>query len=148
MKVLRRVALPLVALSCLVAGCYSGAHSTPSVTPTASASPVPGLPLPTLPVWPLPSNSACGGVGLGPDPFTLEGSPSDGVYGRLGSGYRIPTQWPPGYFATFEPKLAVHAPDGSVIAHAGDSLDVIEMGGLYLCTTPDVIQFLPFSMNA
>lgn len=130
-----------VGLACvgvLMAGCQTTASASP-VGPTMT-----GLALPTLSVWPLPSNAACGGVGLGPTPFTLEGSPADGVYGLLASGKRIPTQWPPGYFATFDPELAIHAPDGSVIAGAGDSLDVGGIGGLFICTTPDVVQFLPF----
>jgi hypothetical protein len=122
----------------LLAGCQT-TTPTPSVGPTLT-----GLALPTLSVWPLPSNATCSGVGLGPPPFTLEGSLADGVYGRLASGKRIPTQWPPGYFATFDPDLAVHAPNGSVIARAGDSLDVGGIGGLFICTDPDLVQFLPF----
>lgn len=133
--VLRFAGLACVAL--LVAACQT-APATPSVRPTTT-----GLALPTLPGWPLPSNATCGGVALGPTPFTLEGSPADGVYGLLASGQRIPTEWPPGYVATFDPELAIHAPDGSVIARAGDSLDVGGMGGLLICTTPDVVQFLP-----
>jgi hypothetical protein len=130
--------LALVCVVVLLAGCLA-ASPTPS-----SGPPVSGMALPTLSVWPLPRNAACAGVELGPTPFTLEGSRADGVYGLLASGKRIPTQWPPGYVATFDPELAVHAPDGSIVAKAGDSLDVGGIGGLFICSTPEVVQFLPF----
>ena len=133
--------LGFVLVACAGPQASASVRSVASVAPTLPAG---GVALPTLSVWPLPSNATCGGVGLGPPPFTLEGSAADGVYGLLGSGTRVPTQWPPGYFATFSPSLAIHAPDGSVIAHGGDSLDVASLGGLYICTVPAVIQFLPF----
>jgi hypothetical protein len=109
------------------------------------------MPLPRLVLWPLPSNAACARVEMGPTPFTLEGSPSAGVYGLLASGRRVRTEWPPGYFATFDPSLAIHAPDGSIIAMAGQDLTARSVGGLFICTGggpggPDdvVAQFLPF----
>jgi len=115
------------------------AAPTRSPTPT---QPV-GLALATFAVWPLPSNSACAGVGLGPLPFTLEGSPSEGVYGLLGSGKKIQTIWPPGYIAQFTPLLVVLDPNGRVVARAGLNLDIDEPLGLVPCVGPDMIAMVP-----
>lgn len=133
MSLPRRKRLAVFALTCLavlVAACQPATPST-------------GLALPTLAGWPLPSDEVCDMVGLGPRPFTLEGSLADGVYGLNGDGERIPTQWPPGYVATFTPALAVHAPDGTIVAKAGDDLYGAIRGGLAICLEPSLVMFIP-----
>jgi hypothetical protein len=121
----------------------------PSAVPgSPSPTAISGLPLPTLEPWPFPSNSACGGVQLGPT-LTLQGSPADGVYAQWGDR-RLPTRWPPGYVAQFTPNLVVRAPDGTVAATAGTDLTVGRIAGLTICTGgpggPEtlVVAFLPY----
>jgi hypothetical protein len=118
----------------------------PSVQPTPSSSAVAGLPLPTLHDWPFPSDGvACGGEYL-ESPLTLEGNPSDGVYAQWGNR-RLPTQWPPGYVATFTPDLVVYAPSGDIVAHAGTDLNQPRVGNLLPCTSAGGVDFLPVAGN-
>lgn len=111
-------AASLLLVAVMVAGCDTSVVN-PTRKPEAS-----GMPLPTLVVWPMPTNPTCGGVVLGPPPFTLEGSPTDGVYGLLGSGHRVPVLWPPGYRALFTPTLVVVDPSGNIVARAGLRIDI------------------------
>lgn len=127
--------LTLLALAAVVAS----ACTSTSPTGTRPA----GDPLPVLAPWPLPTNYACGGVGMGPE-LTLEGSHADGVYALLNGSQRIPIRWPPGYTAMYDPQLSVRDPQGVVVGQAGTDLEQDTLtGGLLICVEGSQIEMLP-----
>lgn len=60
----------------------------------------------------------------------LAGSSSDPLVVWLidSSGERFNVEWPPGFYARFEPEVRLIAPDRSVVAQAGDTVRLV--GGL------------------
>ena len=152
---MKRVAASLVVLvvSALVAiACTSAPTASPAGTTAPVATLLEGVALPTLAVWPLPANWACGGVGL-EGTVTLEGSPGEGVYGlwtrtppAAGTPYppqRVPITWPPGYRAVFGPTMTIQDSQGEVVASAGTDLqEQSRLGDLLICIEGDRIEML------
>ncbi len=57
-------------------------------------------------------------------PMRLVGSPeaSPAAWVVWTNDARIPVFWPSGFYATFDPALEVHAPEGPLVARAGDDV--------------------------
>jgi hypothetical protein len=124
----------ILALGACLSGCAGGATSPPPV----------GMALPTLPVWPLPSNSTCGGVGT--TSLILMGTEADGVYAQTATGAKVPVLWPPGYTAVFSTGLEIRDPEGRVVARGGLDLEKSGPTGLTPCFGRDASGAFGVSM--
>lgn len=135
-RVKSRQVLAAVIATLLVGGC-----TTVATSPVPSETVALGDPLPTLADWPLPSNWACGGVGM--MPLILQGSPDEGVFALWQGTKHVPIEWPPGYSVSYLPTLTVRDPLGAVVATTGTDLVPGRLPGLLVCTMPAVIDMLP-----
>jgi len=128
-----RVALTGVIV--LVVACAPAPKSAASNQSTAGVLPSRAIELPS--VTPPPGVTACVGQDLEPDAVLAGNVADDPQVWIQWQDKRVPVSWPPGYYAVFGPELTIFAPDGQLVARAGDDIvkDPQRWPGLLVCAS-------------
>ena len=116
----------LVVLSCAVA---PSRPQGPARHDLPTASDIPGI--------------SCAGLGYVPPMRLFGSSEADPAAWVIWTGHtRIPIMWPSGFYATFDPALEVHSPDGGQVGRAGDDVSTSPTiwPGYVVCAGDKLVQ--------